>query len=59
VLLLASALGVSEAGAYGGGGFYGSGRGTEFNGDYHFGVGDGKFRRHQHALHRTVNFPDY
>jgi hypothetical protein len=58
-LLLASTLGISEACAYGGGGFYGSGRGTEFNGDKHSGVSDGKFRRHPHELHRTASLPDY
>lgn len=52
VVLLASALRVSEAGAYGGGGFYGSGRGREFGGDEHPSLGDGKFSRRQYAFHR-------
>ena len=57
--LLVSALCVSEAAAYGGGGFYGSGRHTGFSGDDHVGAGKLKFRLHQRALQRNEVYLGY
>lgn len=56
VVLLASVLGLSEAAAYGGGGFFGSGRGTQSSGDDHSGFDGGKISRRRHALHRNACF---
>jgi len=59
VILITLSLCVSEAAAYGGGGFYGSGRDTGFSIGDHFSVADGKAVRHWRAPHRNEGDPVY